>query len=53
MTVFRCPDCDTTFSLDRDIDVDDIECPLANCRSDDLVEFIEADDEEDEGEDED
>ncbi|MCH8993070.1 MAG: hypothetical protein IIA44_15130 [Acidobacteria bacterium] len=53
MTVFRCRDCDTTFNFDRDIDGEFVECPMANCRSDDIIEFVEADDDDEEEEDDD
>ena len=48
MSTFRCRTCGATFTVDRDIDVDDVECPVANCGSDDLAEFVEADDDDEE-----
>ena len=51
MTPLKCGDCGTEFVVGRDVEVDGVECPMANCRSDDLIEFIEADDEDDDEDD--
>ena len=53
MSTFRCRTCGATSTVDRDIDVDDVECPVANCGSDDLAEFVEADDDDEEDGDDD
>ena len=53
MQTFKCRECGAMFILDRDVDVEGVECPMAGCGSDDLAEFVEADeDDEDEDEDE-
>ena len=51
MSTFRCRNCGATFTVDRDTDVDDVACPVASCGSDDLAEFVEADDDDEEDED--
>ena len=54
MQTFKCRECGAMFILDCDFDVEGVECPMAGCGSDDLAEFVEADeDDEDEDEDED
>ena len=47
MKLFKCGDCGSEFAVGQDVDVEELECPRANCRSDDLIEFVEADDEDD------
>lgn len=48
MRLLKCADCGTEFLVGSDVDVDGVECPVSRCRSDDLIEFVEADDDEDE-----
>ena len=53
MRMFKCGECETEFAVGQDVDGEEVECPRANCRSDDIIEFVEADDDDEEEEDDD
>ena len=54
MQMLKCRECGTEFMIGGAVNADDVECPMSRCRSDDLAEFEELDEDEDEdGDDED